>query len=446
MGAGALNRVHRRLLRRPFLPCYPGAMAYAASMGWVAGSALGFLLVATLPSPAPADLAPEVPGEIERLAKPFDPHWIWVTDLFLERVALVDLDSGRFLGLVNSGYGPALALFPKSRSEMYLPATYFSRRFRGERTDVLEVWDIETLSFVAEIELPSKRAIDSFALGHAALTDDDRFAAVLNWTPATSLSIVDVERRTLAGEVPIPGCSLAFAAGPRRLLSLCGDGAALAVHLDNDGALSDVRRSVPFFDPATDPVTEKAVRFRDQWLFASFAGMIHAVDVSGPDLAFPLPWSLLSDADRADAWQVGGLQYLAVHEPSGRLYALVHRGGPDGHKEPGEEVWVYDIERRERVARIPLRHPGLAIYGEVIDIGNDWIWPFNGLFDWFLDSVVPPLVTHIQVTRDDEPLLFTASQFTGSIGVYDARSGEMIRRVQPTGWTSETLYAPFGAH
>jgi len=405
---------------------------------------LGLALLAPQRSSANASLAPEVPGNIERLARPFHAHWIWVTDLILERIALIDLDSGRFLGIINSGYGPALAQFARSRDEIYLPATYFSRRFRGERTDVVEVWDNASLTYTTEIEIPARRAIDSFALGHTALSDDDRFMAVLNWTPATSLSIVDVERRRFATEVPIAGCTLTYAAGARRFLSLCGDGAALSVEVDENGNHITSKRSEPFFDPAADPIIEKAVRHGQQWIFASFDGFLYSVDVGSAELTFPAPWSLLSDDDRAASWRVGGLQPLAVHEGSGRLYVLVHRGGTDGHKEPGEEVWIYDLAKRERIDRVVLRHPGITIYGEAIELGRGWIWPFSGLFDWLLDTFVPALVTHIQVTRDGEPLLFTASQLTGSIGVYDAISGQMLRRVQPNGWTSETMYAPYG--
>ena len=414
-----------------------------AMLSWLCFSAI-IAPAAFRPASAAAELAPEQPGRVESLAQPFDPHWIWVSDLSLERIGLVDLDAGRFLGMINSGYGPALALFPRSRQEVYLPATYFSRRFRGERTDVLEVWDLSTLSFVEEIELPARRAIDSFALGHAALSDDDRFAAVLNWTPATSLSIVDVVERRLAAVVPIPGCTLAYAAGPRRFFSLCGDGTALTVELGDGGEATRVERSPQFFDAAADPITEKAVRLGDQWIFVSFAGFVHPVGVDGAELRFPEPWPLFSDEDRVEDWRVGGLQHLAAHEESGRLYVLVHQGGPDGHKEPGTEVWVYDVAARSRIGRIALRHPGITVYGEVIDVGAGWIWPFSGLFTWALNHLVPPLITHIVVTPGAEPLLATVSQFTGSVGVYDADSGAFLRRVQPVGWTSETLYAPFG--
>jgi methylamine dehydrogenase heavy chain len=391
-----------------------------------------------------ADVAPEKVGEVQRLPQPAQPHWAWVSDLILGRTALIDTDGTGFLGMINGGYGTIMPLFPSRRAEIYLPATYYSRGTRGTRTDVFEVWDAATLSPLAEVPLPPKRATNAVALAHAALSDDDRFAAVFNWTTGTSLSIVDVEQRSFAGEIPLPGCSLVFAAGARRFLSICGDGAAFTVTLDEQGHEATRAMSTPFFDPRTDPVTEKAARWRDQWVFVTFDGRVHAVDVSGPELRFAEPWSLLSDADREQNWRIGGMQHLAIHQSTGRLYVLVHQGGPDTHKEPGEEVWIYDLAERQRVARVELVSPGFTIYGFPVDFGGGWPAPFNRLSGWMLNALAPAAVAFIQVTQDRAPLLITASQFSGSLGVYDALTGEFLRRVQPTGWTSDVILAPYG--
>jgi len=392
---------------------------------------------------AAADVQPEAMGQVERLAQPFHAHWVWVTDLVLERAALMDLDSGRFLGMVNGGYGTLTPLFPSRRAEMYIPATYFARRTHGERTDVLEIYNTMTLSFVAEVPVPAKRATNAVALGHAALSDDDRFVALFNWTTGQSLSIVDVEQRRFTAEIATPGCSLVYAAGPRRFISLCGDGAALSVTLDDDGHETSRVRSQPFFDPQTDPVTEKAVRAGNQWLFVSFEGKVHPVDVSGPDIRFADVWPLANGDEGKEQWRIGGLQHSAVHQKSGRFYVLVHRGGPDTHKDPGDEVWIYDLPSHRRLERVKLVNPGVTVYGFPIEVGRSWVRPFNHLFDWLLDTFAPAAVTAIQVTQDDTPLLFTASQYSGSLGVYDAMNGKFLRRVQPTGWTSDILLAPW---
>jgi hypothetical protein len=217
-----------------------------------------------------------------------------------------------------------------------------------------------------------------------------------------------------------------------------------AVTLDEDGHESARVRSQPFFDPKADPVTEKAVRYGNQWLFASFDGKLYSVDVAGPEVRFGEPWSLVSDADREQSWRIGGMQHLAVHQRSGRLYTLMHRGGADTHKEPGEEVWIYDLASHRRVTRIALRNPGVTIYGFPVEFGRTWASPFNRISGWLLDSFAPPAVGFIQVTQDEAPLLLTASQFFGSIGVYDGFNGDFLRHVQPTGWTSDVMLAPWG--
>jgi methylamine dehydrogenase heavy chain len=233
-----------------------------------------------------------------------------------------------------------------------------------------------------------------------------------------------------------------YAAGPRRFLSICGDGSAFTVTLDEQGQVATRARSEPFFDPKTDPVTEKAVRYGNQWVFVTFEGNVHTIDVSGPELRFGTPWTLVSPAERTESWRVGGMQHLAVHQRSGRLYVLMHRGPRDTHKEPGEEVWVYDLASQRRASRVALRNPGLTLYGFAID-GHDWSWPLNRAFAWALNTFAPPEIGFIQVTQDDAPLLLTASQFFGSLGIYDAKSGDFLRRVQPTGWTSDVLVAPW---
>jgi methylamine dehydrogenase heavy chain len=400
--------------------------------------------LALFPATAGADLPLETTGQVEKLPLPPHPHWVWVADLILQRSALIDLDEGRFLGMLNGGYGTIMPLFPTGRPEIYLPATYYSRATRGERTDTVDIYDLATLAPVAEVVIPPKRATNAVALGHAVLSDDDRFLAIFNWTTGTSLTVVDVEQRAFATEIATPGCSLIYAAGPRRFFSICADGSLFVITLDDAGHETSRARTQAFFDPKTDPVTEKAVRYGNQWLFVSFAGKVYSVDVSGAEIRFGEPWALTGESEQRDGWRIGGMQHLAAHQRSGRLYALMHQGGPDTHKEPGEEVWIYDIASHKRLARVKLRNPGVTIYGFPVEVGSDWVWPFNRLSAWALDTFAPAAVGFIQVTPDESPLLVTASQFFGSIGVYDGVTGNFIRRVQPTGFTSDVLLAPWG--
>jgi len=395
---------------------------------------------------ASADVPLDTIGRSESLPTPPRPHWVWASDIMLRRSSLLDLDSGAFLGMVSTGLFSQASVFPRSRPEFYLPETYYSRGTRGERSDVVTIYDARTLAPVEEIAIPPKRAINVLPSANFALTDDERFLAIFNMTPGTSLSIVDLQQRRFVGEIATPGCSLVFAAGERRLLSLCGNGSVLTVTLDGEGRETSKQRSEPFFDPERDPVTEKAVRYGDTWLFVSFAGVVHPVVVGGEAPVFGETWKLVEAAEGAEAWRIGGIQNFAVHQGLGRLYSIMHQGEPDTPKEPGTELWVYDLATRERIQRIELRSPGFSLMSENIEFGRDWIWPFDGLFDWMLDNVIPnPGLYQVQVTQDDAPLLVTGSQIGGSIAVYDARSLEFLRRIPSGNLTTQALQAPWGA-
>lgn len=416
-------------------------MRVRRGLGGAVPLALTLAVRTALAGAAASEVPIETPGRVESLPAP-SPHWALVSDLLLRRTALVDLDSGDFLGLISTGYNALTAVAPRGPGPLYVPETFYARGVRGARTDVVSIYDPERLAPVAEVEIPARRAINVLPTANATLTDDDRFLLVFNMNPGTSVSVVDTASRRFVQEIPLPGCSLVYAAGPRRFFSLCGDGALRVVTLDDAGRESLALRTEPFFDPRSDPVTEKAVRVGDTWLFVSFEGLVYPVDVSGERVTVGERWSLLDEADRAASWRVGGTQHLAAHPGSGRLYSLVHRGGADTHKQGGSELWVYDLDTRRRVQRIDLVHPGLEFLGESLEFGRDWIWPFDGLYGLLL-SLLPVEISHVMVTRDDAPLLVTGSQIGGSLAVYDALSGDFLRRVSGGNLTVQRLDAPF---
>lgn len=404
---------------RPLLP----ALALALAAGAAA-------------PPAAAELPSEPVGRVAE-APPPSPHHVWVADLVLRRTALLDGDSGRFLGMLSTGLGPIAPLFAQARGEIYLPETFYARGTRGERTDVVTVYGVTSLAPLAEITIPPRRADVVHATALATLLDDGRFLALYNYTPATSVTIVDVEERRFAGEIATPGCSLVYGAGPRRFFTICGDGSLLQVSLDERGAEQARVRTGKGFDPVADPVTEKAVRRGDEWLFATFEGEVLPVDVSGEAPRFGERWSLLDEAARTASWRIGGNRHLAVHEASGRLYALVHQGGPDGHKEPGTAIWVYDLARRARVQEIALRNLVAAFL--VQQMGSR-----SSALLWLLERLVPDAgVDSIAVSQDAEPLLFGVSQQAGTIGVWDARSGTFLRHLENVGLAPGALQAPW---
>jgi methylamine dehydrogenase heavy chain len=373
------------------------------------------------------------------------PHVFWLSDILLHRTAAFDADAGELRGTISSGTaGVGFTIFPlfsPDRPEIYLPETYYDRGVRGKRTDVVTIYDTSTLEPVHEIAIPAKRA--EYFPGNAAnaLSDDGRFVAVFNLTPVTSLSIVDVVARRFTAEVPAPGCSLVFAAGPRRFFMLCANGSALTVVLDDAGQPVRIDRGQPFFDPNEDPLTEKAVRRGDTWLFVSFEGYVQPIDVGGAELGIGERWPLFDDAARAESWRVGGQQHLAVHGPSGKLYALVHQGGPDTHKQPGTEVWVYDLATRRRVKRIETLNPLVSFISQQTALSPDAT--VGRLTRWLLGASLPHTgVDNILVTQDERPVLIAAGAMPPTVTVHDAATGTVQREISEVGLGISLLFAP----
>ncbi|MGD1955403.1 MAG: amine dehydrogenase, partial [Sphingomonadales bacterium] len=81
-----------------------------------------------------------------------------------------------------------------------------------------------------------------------------------------------------------------------------------------------------------------------------------------------------------------------------RLYALVHPYGYEGsHKDGGTEVWVYDIKKKKRIQRVPLKSRA---------------WSMG-------------------VTGGEKPMMVTAN-LAGIMDVYDPAKGEHLRQLEGT--------------
>jgi methylamine dehydrogenase heavy chain len=373
--------------------------AFAASL--FAATMLAALVPANVNAEVEAD--PLVGSDLPAAS---NPHWVWVNDFVFHHMAdgkafLIDGDAGRMLGMLSTGFGFGGVLLPRNRAHILAPETYFSRGTRGTRTDVVTYYDPRKLAPTDEVAIPSERVSAVPMLSQTALTDDDRFLLLYNFTPQQSTTVVDVQNKKLVGKIDGGGCALVYPTGPRSYFSLCGDGSVLTVQLDDAGNAANRARSEPLFDPEKDPVTEKGVRVGDAWLFATFSGEIVPIKATASGATAGERWSLLDDADRTGNWRPGGMQHMTVHAASKRLYSLMHVGGDYTHS----EIWVYDLETRKRVQRFKLEEP----------------------------------VTSIAVTQDANPLLFAIFIGAQKVDVFDARSGQHLRVVKEIGFTPTTL-------
>ncbi|MCZ6853200.1 MAG: amine dehydrogenase large subunit [Gammaproteobacteria bacterium] len=319
-----------------------------------------FLLLAA--SASYSDIAPETAG-VEKLGQPTD-------DWFINRSGrgayLFDSASGDMLGLLSlTVYTPAIAV-NRSRGEVYAAESYLSRLYRGKREDVLTVYDITTLSPVAEIDIPDKAAEVTGDI-NIGLMGNGRHVTVYNLTPAQSVSVVDVENRRFAAEISTPGCAMIMPVNDASFLMVCGDGSVQLIRLANDGTESNRVRSGRFFSVDDDAVFDRAARTRDGWLLVSHAGLVYDLSVDDAEISVSEPWSLVSDEERNESWRPGGSGLLTVNRSNNLAFVLMHQGKVDTHHEPGSELWIFDTDKHRRVMRWVLDEPWsdiLVLQGE----------------------------------------------------------------------------------
>lgn len=295
------------------------------------------------------------------------PHWVFVMNPFsgtlqVTSVFAVDGDSLEVLGQMTGGITSAFAVAPDHK-QFYMADTYYSRGARGDRTDVLTIYDARHLAPVGEVILPTKRQLSIPDSSEMAVTPDGRFVLVANLTPATSVSVIDIQNRSVAGEIETSGCAEVLIAGPRRFVSVCSDGSMLTTEFDDNGkATAQKRTAKPFFDIEKDPVFGVPARAGNDAYFVSYHGVVHPMNL-GANPAEPGPtWSLLSEDERKAGWLPGGYQPIWGNAAKGLLFALMHKGGGDWtHKNPGSEVWVFDLKGQKRVERIALPQQGNSL-------------------------------------------------------------------------------------
>ena len=291
---------------------------------------------------------------------PVDPYRLYIGDpamghLVDGRTHVLDGTQMRYLGLLGTGFAAATALSP-DRHTIYVATTYYSRLQRGVRTDVVEVYSADDLNFQHEIVIPAKRVTSVPMRALSATTADGRFLLVQNATPATSVSVVDLQTRKAVTEIPAPGCYavIPWPSQPRRFSSVCGDGTFATFDLDDKGALATSSVSKPFFNADKDPVFMHYELVGDRLTFVSYHGDVYSLDLSGAAATADQAWTLLDPASRKQGWRPGGYQLFAIEPGKGQLYVGMHDKGAEGtHKNPAKEIWVFDLQSRKRIARLP---------------------------------------------------------------------------------------------
>ena len=314
-----------------------------------------YLLVLSIPSWS--DLPNDTVGTVPPISAK---HRIYIADIALNHIAdgklhVVDGENGDYLGVIGTGFTGQFILSNDKR-EIIIATGYYSRGQRGERVDVVEVWDADTLSFKYEIPISEKRASALNYEGLLRLSADGRWLFVQNATPATSVTVVDMQAKKDVGEISMPGCWAIYPAqsNSKRFASLCGEGNVTTVTLNDSGQEATRTSRGKFFDPDSDAWFMQGEQDGDRYHFVSFKGNIATVNVGGETAVLEGTWPLVTKADQKKAWRPGGYQPLAVHAGTNRLYVTMHPGGVEGsHKNPAAEIWAFDTQTHKRVARLP---------------------------------------------------------------------------------------------
>lgn len=305
------------------------------------------LLLATMTSLVMAQIPPEEIS-VETLSEPG-------TNWFISKTGngayIFDAESGEMQGLLSlSRRTPAVTPY-HAREEFYAAESYMSRGVRGERTDLLAIYDFENLSPIAEIEIPNHMARLQVRR-HLGLMNDGRHVAILNMNPGHSVSIVDVEDRVFIYEISTPGCAVIMPVAESDFLQVCGDGTLQLIQLDLSGFEENRVRSDVFFNVIEDAVFDRATPSADGWILITHAGVIFEVSTDDDDIMIEDGWSVVAEDE--SQWRPGGDEFVSAHKDYGMLYVAMHEGEIDTHHVAGDEIWVFDMASRNRVHRLEL--------------------------------------------------------------------------------------------
>jgi methylamine dehydrogenase heavy chain len=319
-------------------------------------------------SPGLAELAIDKPHEVVTLPADYPATWVFAHDIKFQALTagkMIIFDAGadtnEYKGSLDAGL---FATFMESstRSELYIGESYYDRGTRGTKIDMITIYDKSTLKRIDEIILPGNKRGQVVSNQYSTrLVDNDNYLLVFNFTPATSVSIIDIEKREFLNEIPTPGCAMIFPSGDRGFSSLCGDGSMLSISFDKKGQETSRSRTDQFFNIDADPLFDKPSFIGKTAYFPSFRSQMQVIDLSGTTPKFLPEWSLITDDEVTDNWRPGGWK-IAGSDEQGRLYMLMHKDGYNGsHKDGGSEVWVYDVAKQKKINTIKLITNGFSI-------------------------------------------------------------------------------------
>ncbi|WP_413671697.1 amine dehydrogenase large subunit [Massilia cellulosiltytica] len=345
---------------------------------WKTALAAGFAFFAA--GATAADFEPE--RLKDGVALPADMPRVYVSDFAIGhlmdgRINVFDGRNGKYAGLLDGGFAGHFAPSPDGKT-LYVATTYLTRHTHGERHDVVEIYNADTLRMTGDVELPTRRAESAYQQTLTRPSFDGRYLFVQNATPATSVSVVDLQNKKLLTEVPTAGCWGIYPSSTEalRFSMMCGDGKLATVTLDAAGKVTQRAVTAKFFDSGNDPVFTATVAKDGHYFFVTFTGTLHRADLRGAQPVLEGSTPFVTAEDRKAGWRPGGFQLLALDAPRGQLFVGMHPKGAEGsHKNPAQEIWTLDLATGKRIAR--MKAPN-AIALSVGTSGLHYLYALNG--------------------------------------------------------------------
>jgi methylamine dehydrogenase heavy chain len=386
---------------------HAGILALSNVLALFAGPALGQQQPPDLSSPAASASIPqaEVPS-VGTLAD-VKPHWVFVNrGNGQDGTRIFDGDSGRMVGMVNMYGQDSFAFDPLGRN-FYVAQTQWTKTDRGVRQDMLLAYDVHTLKLTAEIAIPGRMLIGN-RTHNLVISDDGKRALIYNMQPSSSVNVVDLEKKKMEEKIELPGCATLLPDPSGGFSALCSNGTLASVAMGDKPVIT---RSAPFFSATEDPIFDTSVLDpkTGKATFLTYSGLIIPVTL-GATPRIGQAWSVQVAAGMRKEtytpmdvnWMPGGREPIAVHNASGRIYLLMHKGEYWSEYAPAEEIWVLDGAGRKLLGRHALPE---NIAGKAINIA---------------------------VSQDTEPLVFL-SDGSGDTFVLDGASFETKHSIANSG-------------
>jgi len=321
--------------------------------------ALGALAFAAAPAQAgTASVAPEE-SSVATLAAP-KPSWIFLQRGFvLPGTAIYDTATGKYLAQIETPILGDLAIDPEGK-HYYVAETDWSRRLHGTREDYVSVYDASTLKLEGDIDIPGRILVGGRE-HNFILSDDGKTGYVYDFSPISSVNVIDLVKRKFVRNFELPGCADLIVNPGVGLAALCSDGTLASINLA--GGKTDITRSEPFFSATGDPIFDNVEydKTKGTVVMVSYTGLVYTATLGAKPIV-SAPYSIQEAAGlrkgetRPDDlnWYPGGGQPIALNRVTGHLYVLMHPGEYWTHKDGATEIWDLDLASHKVVKRLPV--------------------------------------------------------------------------------------------